>query len=675
MSDALKDPNVILDTGIGRMRNNVPADSHVAEASVRVHENLQREYGKVVEYPARISSCADFQALLPAYISSSLSSSRRVLLEDHLHECVHCRKALDEARRLPSGQTARTEAVQRRLAPWYRWAAAGVAAAAVILIAFQTVAVRDFFWPIDVHAMVQTADGALYVAAGQTVEPVAAGRRIEKSQVVRTGAGSRAVLELADGSRIEMNARSEVWLDRARDGVRIHVNRGNILVTAAKQHGGHLYAATNDLGISVVGTVFEVTAGVRGSRVSVLEGEVRVEQAATVRSLHPGQQFSSDVAMASVPLASEVGWSRELSKYSAFLDAANIVAQQAAAIEPRHTSDLVPLIPESTVVFASLPNISQPLAQSYQLFKQRLTENPALADWWQQKGNFAGLGPMLDGIVAHLTTVGSYLGAEVVFAFPANTTMESPVLLADTSAPENVAATLTGMNVLVARSVADLRSFAGAKQPVFYVGDGLMIASSDANQILRSLQFRSQPSLNSFESTALYSKLAQAYTDGIGWLLAADLERLIGNNSAGALQQLMVEQKTAGGAAAYRATLAFNQHRNGIAAWLAEPAPMGALEFISPAAYGVAGVLTKDPLLMFDDLTGILGRDPAAMKDFQNYQAEHHVDIRRDLIATLGNEFVVAIDGPVLPTPGWRMIVEVNDAARLQNTIEWTVAD
>src|SRR5207244_13250895 len=124
--------------------------------------------------------------------------------------------------------------------------------------------------------MVQTIDGGLYSVSSQEVRPIAAGQRIERGQNVRTGNSSGAVLQLADGSRIEMNARSEVSLDRARDGVRINVNRGNIIVTAAKQNGGHLYAATKDFGVTVVGTIFEERSGVKGSRVSVSEGKPRV---------------------------------------------------------------------------------------------------------------------------------------------------------------------------------------------------------------------------------------------------------------------------------------------------------------------------------------------------------------------------------------------------------------
>jgi hypothetical protein len=141
------------------------------------------------------------------------------------------------------------------------------------------------------------------------------------------------------------------------------------------------------------------------------------------------------------------------------------------------------------------------------------------------------------------------------------------------------------------------------------------------------------------------------------------------------MQQFVVEQKTGSGGASYRATLAFNQNRRGMASWLAQPSPMGALEFISPGAYGVAAVVTKDPLSMFDDICGFISGDAKASQDLQNYQAEHHVDIRHDLVAPLGNELLFAVDGPISPTPAWRVVIEVNDAARLQNTIEWSIAD
>jgi hypothetical protein len=210
-----------------------------------------------------------------------------------------------------------------------------------------------------------------------------------------------------------------------------------------------------------------------------------------------------------------------------------------------------------------------------------------------------------------------------------------------------------------------------------------MIVSANAGQIQRSLRFRTAAASNSFASTPLYKRLEQAYSDGVGWLLAADLERLVNKSVDSRLeqtgvadvQQFVVEQKTGSGGASYRATLAFNQNRRGMAGWLAQPSPMGALEFISPNAYGVAAVVTKDPSLMLNDILALVAGDSGAMQDFENYQREHHVDIRRDLVAPFGNELLVAVDGPILPTPSWRVVIEVNDATRLQNTIEWSIAD
>jgi hypothetical protein len=49
------------------------------------------------------------------------------------------------------------------------------------------------------------------------------------------------------------------------------------------------------------------------------------------------------------------------------------------------------------------------------------------------------------------------------------------------------------------------------------------------------------------------------------------------------------------------------------------------------------------------------------------------IDVRKDLSASLGGEFALALDGPVLPTPSWKLIAEVYDPVRLQATLQKVV--
>jgi hypothetical protein len=46
------------------------------------------------------------------------------------------------------------------------------------------------------------------------------------------------------------------------------------------------------------------------------------------------------------------------------------------------------------------------------------------------------------------------------------------------------------------------------------------------------------------------------------------------------------------------------------------------------------------------------------------------ISVRDDLMANLGGDFLIALDGPVLPTPSWKLVIEVNDPDRLENTLE-----
>jgi hypothetical protein len=111
-----------------------------------------------------------------------------------------------------------------------------------------------------------------------------------------------------------------------------------------------------------------------------------------------------------------------------------------------------------------------------------------------------------------------------------------------------------------------------------------------------------------------------------------------------------------------------------MAAWRAEPAPMGALDYVSPDANLVAAFVMKDMGIVVGELFDIVGGlDDGFEESLDAFQREAGIDIRRDLADPLGGEFAVALDGPVLPTPSWKVIMEVYDPARLEQTLEWLV--
>jgi hypothetical protein len=56
-------------------------------------------------------------------------------------------------------------------------------------------------------------------------------------------------------------------------------------------------------------------------------------------------------------------------------------------------------------------------------------------------------------------------------------------------------------------------------------------------------------------------------------------------------------------------------------------------------------------------------------------QARLGVTLRADLAGPLGSDVAVAIDGPLLPVPSWKVVLQVNDPARLMTTVDRLLAE
>ena len=126
-------------------------------------------------------------------------------------------------------------------------------------------------------------------------------------------------ITLADGSRVEMRAHSELTVDRATDGIWIDLKKGDIIVTAAEQGDERLYVQTEDITVAVVGTVFLVNIRENGSRVAVIEGEVRVREGETETTLKAGEHVATGPSMDARPVLEEIAWSRKADAHLALL--------------------------------------------------------------------------------------------------------------------------------------------------------------------------------------------------------------------------------------------------------------------------------------------------------------------------------------------------------------------
>ena len=575
------------------------------------------------------------------------------------------------------------------------WAAAAVLIAA---LGIGNLLVGELWHP-GPSATVKTVDGQLFRVTDMAQIPIAVGDEIQEGDVIRTSREGAAVVRLDDGSLVELAARSEMSIDESRKGTTLELGHGNIIVEAAKQRDRHLMVATDDCLVSVVGTIFSVNHGTKGSKVSVIEGEVNVNHGGSKDVLLPGQQVTTHRLLARTKVADEISWSQNVDDYLKILQQYSELQDelhQALSNDLRYSSELLDLMPENTVFYAASPNLAEAVSKTHAVLQDRLDENPELAEWWAAEvaDDFQ---EHVDEIVTIFSDFGSFLGDELATGgYLEDQELGGVVALAQVDDVAGLQAYIAGkLDELAAEHpnvhfddtifVDDPAAVQGQGNNLYiwFHDGGYAVATSNPEQLLRVATLLDQGGDNAFIGSEFYNSISELYAEGAEYLIAADLNSVLtlaaGEEDADVLNQrfadvgidsvrhLMLAQKSQESMSHHRAVVTFDEPRDGLASWLAAPSAMGGLGFVSPDAKLVTGIVFKDPAAMLDDIlafTGGTGEHLEAMED------KYGISLREDFAASLGGEVVMALDGPLLPTPSWKTILEVYDPARIQWSFE-----
>ncbi len=591
------------------------------------------------------ASCGEFRPDFRAYLSGQLGGSRRVLMEDHLSRCPACRASMAAMK----GERRVIAMPQRSSTRWVRWGSLAAAAALIFAVLYLgRDSIDAMMAPGGPRATVVSAAGSLYRLPGGSL---AAGAAIGEGELVRTGPGAHAVLRLADGSVVDVNERTELFVTAAWSGRAIHLQRGDVVVRAAKQRRGNLRVLTRDSIASVKGTVFAVSAGMGGSVVSVVEGAVAVNQPGRDVVLSPGEQAASNPALAS-SVQEAVAWSPSAEEYLALLGSFAKIERQLAGQLPgelRTSSALLPYLPAGAVVYGAIPNLGGTIGQALVLAEQQASENAAFGAWWTSE-----TGRLLKQMVDRVQSVSSLLGDEIVFCASIPGPGEQVPMVMARVQPGKRAELASALNGL----------FAGTGESVlpYSVSEDLMVVSNSPAHLAWALGRLGQGA-----GTPFAAAIGERYRRGAGWLMGMDASPVVAAASgddappielAGmiGMKYLFLEQRAVAGAEENEVTLVFQGARKGMASWLADSGSGGAAEYLPADALLAGYVSTREPWQLFKELTAQMTKlEPSFEGDLAQANEKLGAGFLENLTAAMGTETAFALNGFSVNGPTWVM--------------------
>lgn len=678
-----------LRAAVQALQGEAPDAAQLDDAAKRVAGRLGID---VMEDSAvdTIESCGDVQHLLASYRAGTLSGARRLLIDDHLRDCGAC---LRRFRGGPEAAVLDWSIPAAKDAFVWRSQAFGLATAACFaLLVFSFFAYRAYWQtPPGVRAEVQSIDGSAYGISDAGDRQLSAGDQLKDGEQFRTSGGAHAILRLSDGSTVEVNERSVLGVGARGHNMTISLNNGAVIVQAAKRDSGHLYLKTPDCRVAVTGTVFSVNSGIKGSRVAVLQGSVQVMHAGMDTLVHAGDQLATNDNLSPEPVAQQISWSQDREKYLILLAQFTAIQHRLEQIpfpQARYSSDLLGRVPADTLLYISIPNLGEFLNQANQIFQDQLKQSPALLQWWERGhgDNTADL----DSLIEKLHQAGQYLGDEIVIVGTNQTGTPGFAILTDLQQSglddflRKQFASSTGLILLDEKSLESTPTSPATKSGGYALIRQHEAVFSNSIATLKQIDAQLNTGASGFAAGEFGKQIAAAYGRGAGVILAADLHQMVAdklraggrgteaieNSGMDEVQYLIAEHRETNGLPENHLDLQFSGTRQHAASWLAAPAPIGSLDFVTPNAAVAVAFLSKDPTTIADDLMTMVANQPTENKEWTEGEAKLGISFRDDLAANLGGDFLLSLDGPVLPTPSWKAVIEVNNPQRLENTLE-----
>jgi len=366
---------------------------------------------------------------------------------------------------------------------------------------------------------------------------------------------------------------------------------------------------------------------------------------------------------------------------------------------PRNDSRLLPLLPESTVFFAAFPNYGDVAHQTLRIFRDELQQSSVLRAWWQQ-GDLATAGPKVEDSLEQLYQFHEYLGDEIVVSGTIEGPNPSLVFLVEIRKPGLKNFLQQTIHQFASKSklgvrVLDLQELAAAKDPghaqelMVLVRPDFVVAASDLGT-LRSFNTRlDQHSRSRFASTPFGQRVLQEYAGGVTVWGAADVHKILTQIPPGMQQEqsafrrsgfadmkyLVWDHKTVGGQAVSQLELSFVAPRHGAASWLAKSAPLSTLDFVSPKSIMGLTLALSSPTQLFEDVKDLYGTSNSSpFATLAQFEKALNLSLKDDLLKYLSGEFTLEVDSLTPRKPAWKAILKVNDATRLQQTLNALLA-